>query len=86
MRERRRLGRRSWLVRSAGGLVAVWSALDFGWGRRGWGVLIGGPRRVAAAQGPEAPRVLAASVDFESQGRQLNVAAYALVRGESARR
>jgi glyoxylase-like metal-dependent hydrolase (beta-lactamase superfamily II) len=83
MRERRRLDRRSWLVRSAGGLVAVWSALDFGWGRRGWGVLVGGgPPRGVSAQEAEAPRVLSASVDFEFQGRPLNVAAYALVRGE----
>lgn len=83
MREKRLLDRRSWLVRSAGGLVAVWSALDFGWGRRGWGVLIGGgPGAVASAQQPEAPRVLSTSLDFQVQGRPLNVAAYALVRGQ----
>jgi glyoxylase-like metal-dependent hydrolase (beta-lactamase superfamily II) len=58
----------------------VWSALDFGWGRRGWGVLIGGAGRGASAQ-EAMPQLLSASVDFQSQGRALNVAAYALVRG-----
>ena len=48
--EVRKVGRRTWLTRSASGLLALWAGLDFGLGRRGWGVLIGaGPGNVASA-------------------------------------
>jgi hypothetical protein len=36
------ISRRTWLARVALGSFAVWSELNFGFGRRGWGIAIGG--------------------------------------------
>jgi hypothetical protein len=79
-----KVGRRTWLARSAAGLVTLWSALQFEGGREGWGVLLGGPpTRVAAAQGAGA-RVLPVEIETEFEGQRYPVAAYVLVRGEEA--
>jgi hypothetical protein len=42
MREVQQISRRTWLIRVIWGSVAVWSELNFGLGRRGWSVAIGG--------------------------------------------
>ena len=53
----RSLDRRRWLTWSASGVLAVWSALDFGRGRRGWGIAIGAPMHgIASAQETEVNR------------------------------
>ena len=36
------ISRRTWLAQVAVGSFAVWSELNFGLGRKGWGVAIGG--------------------------------------------
>jgi glyoxylase-like metal-dependent hydrolase (beta-lactamase superfamily II) len=85
----RKVGRRTWLTRSASGLLALWAGLDFGLGRRGWGVLLGGaPRNVALAQDegaaaaqPGGGRILPVEVTFEAEGQVFPVAAYVVVRG-----
>jgi glyoxylase-like metal-dependent hydrolase (beta-lactamase superfamily II) len=85
----KQIGRRTWLVRSASGVLAVWTALKLDGGRDGWGVLLGGPPRRADAQG-EAPRTLRTEILLEFQPNpdaapiQVPVAAYALVRGREA--
>jgi glyoxylase-like metal-dependent hydrolase (beta-lactamase superfamily II) len=79
MQKDRQFDRRTWLTRVAWGSFAVWSELNFGLGRRGWSVAIGGRDLaigVAHAQnlGPaEALRV--------SMGR---VNGYVLIRGKEA--
>jgi glyoxylase-like metal-dependent hydrolase (beta-lactamase superfamily II) len=81
----KKVGRRIWLARSASGLVALWSALEFGFGRQGWGVLLGGaPTRVASAQETGGARVLPVQIEFEFEGQLFPVAAYVLVRGNEA--
>ena len=35
MRDVRPIGRRTWLARMGGGLVALWAGLDFGRGKQG---------------------------------------------------
>jgi glyoxylase-like metal-dependent hydrolase (beta-lactamase superfamily II) len=84
MCEIHKIGRRSWLARSASGLVALWAGLDFGLGRQGWGVLIGDQRGVASAQEGMGHRVLPVNIELEFQGQTIPVAAYVLVRGNEA--
>jgi glyoxylase-like metal-dependent hydrolase (beta-lactamase superfamily II) len=68
--------------------MALWAGLDLGFGRRGWGVLLGGrPGNVALAQ-EEVPaaqqaggRILPVEIQIEFQGQQFPVAAYVVVRG-----
>ena len=82
LHEVHRIDRRTWLTRSASGLLALWAGLDFGLGRQGWGVFLGGaPRNVAHAQPGAGARVLPVDVNFEVQGQQFSVSAYVLVRG-----
>jgi glyoxylase-like metal-dependent hydrolase (beta-lactamase superfamily II) len=82
MHEVHKVGRRTWLARSASGLLALWTGLEFGFGRQGWGVLIGAsPRRVASAQAAAGARVLPVEIQAEFQGQQFPVAAYVMVRG-----
>jgi glyoxylase-like metal-dependent hydrolase (beta-lactamase superfamily II) len=82
------VGRRTWLARSAGGLLAAWTALDFGFGRQGWGVLLGVPRP-AAAQEPAA-QILRVQTDVNLPPNsglglsRIDVSAYVLVRGSEA--
>jgi glyoxylase-like metal-dependent hydrolase (beta-lactamase superfamily II) len=79
MRNVQQISRRTWLARIAWGSFAIWSELNFGLGRRGWGIAISGRDLaigVAHAQklGPaEAHRV---NLGF--------VNAYVLVRGKEA--
>ena len=42
MENPQQINRRTWLARVAWGSFAVWSELNFGLGRKGWGVAIGG--------------------------------------------
>jgi glyoxylase-like metal-dependent hydrolase (beta-lactamase superfamily II) len=42
MRKGQQISRRTWLAQVALGSFAVWSELNFGLGRKGWGVAIGG--------------------------------------------
>jgi len=79
MQRVQQISRRAWLARLALGGFAVWSELNFGLGRRGWGVALGGRDLaigVAHAQslGPaEALRVNLSIVN-----------AYVLIRGKEA--
>jgi glyoxylase-like metal-dependent hydrolase (beta-lactamase superfamily II) len=85
LHEVQRIGRRSWLTRSASGLLALWAGLDFGFGRQGWGVLLGGtPRAVAQAQPTDGDRVLPVEVELQAQGQSIPVSAFVLVRGNEA--
>jgi glyoxylase-like metal-dependent hydrolase (beta-lactamase superfamily II) len=79
MEKAQQIGRRTWLARVAWGSVAIWSELNFGFGRRGWGVAIGD--RDLALGAAHAQRLGAA------QALQVNlgfVNAYVLVRGKEA--
>jgi glyoxylase-like metal-dependent hydrolase (beta-lactamase superfamily II) len=87
----RKIGRRLWLGRSAGGLFAVFAALDFGRGKEGWGILLGStPNRVANAQQQDtmtAPQVLRVEAEIEMPNAQPgqpkpDVSAFVLVRGQ----
>lgn len=79
MRKVQQISRRTWLARVALGGFAVWSELNFGFGRRGWGVAIGGrdlAMGVAHAQSRAAAQALRVDLGF--------VNAYVLVRGKEA--
>jgi glyoxylase-like metal-dependent hydrolase (beta-lactamase superfamily II) len=79
MEKAQQISRRAWLARVGWGSFAIWSELNFGLGRKGWGVAIGGRELAigaahAQSQGPaEALRV---NLGF--------VNAYVLVRGKEA--
>ena len=73
------ISRRTWLAKFAWGGLAVWSELNFGLGRKGWGVAIGGRDLaigVAHAQSLAAAKALRVDLGF--------VNAYVLVRGKEA--
>ena len=73
------IGRRTWLAQIALGGFAVWSELNFGLGRRGWGVAIGSRDLaigVAHAQGLGPAQALRINLGF--------VNAYVLIRGKEA--
>jgi glyoxylase-like metal-dependent hydrolase (beta-lactamase superfamily II) len=73
------ISRRSWLARVALGGFAVWSEINFGLGRRGWSVAIGGRDLaigVAHAQNLGPADALRVNMGF--------VNAYVLVRGKEA--
>ena len=74
MREVQQISRRTWLAQVAAGSFAIWNELNFGFGRRGWGVAIGGG--VARAQNLEAAKALRVNLGF--------VNAYVLIRGNEA--
>jgi glyoxylase-like metal-dependent hydrolase (beta-lactamase superfamily II) len=74
MREVQQISRRTWLAQVAAGSFAIWNELNFGFGRRGWGVAIGGG--VARAQNLEAAKALRVNLGF--------VNAYVLIRGKEA--
>jgi glyoxylase-like metal-dependent hydrolase (beta-lactamase superfamily II) len=79
MRQLQQISRRAWLARLALGSVAVWSELNFGLGRRGWGVAIGGRDLaigVAHAQSQKPAEAHRVNLGF--------VNAYVLVRGKEA--
>jgi glyoxylase-like metal-dependent hydrolase (beta-lactamase superfamily II) len=79
MREAQQISRRTWLTRVALGSFAVWSELNFGLGRRGWGVAIGDSNLVlgvAHAQDLEPAKSLRVDLGI--------VNAYVLIRGKEA--
>ena len=77
MREARQINRRTWLARVALGSFAVWSELNFGFGRKGWGIAIGGSDLalgVAHAQNLEPAKAFRVNLGI--------VNAYVLIRGK----
>jgi glyoxylase-like metal-dependent hydrolase (beta-lactamase superfamily II) len=79
MREAQQISRRTWLGRVALGSFAVWSELNFGLGRRGWGVAIGDRdlgTSIAYAQNLEPAKTLQINLGI--------VNAYVLIRGNEA--
>jgi glyoxylase-like metal-dependent hydrolase (beta-lactamase superfamily II) len=79
MRKVQQINRRTWLARVALGGFAVWSELNFGLGRRGWGVAIGDRDLaigVAHAQSLAPAQALRVNMGF--------VNAYVLIRGKEA--
>jgi glyoxylase-like metal-dependent hydrolase (beta-lactamase superfamily II) len=79
MRKVQQISRRTWLTRVAWGSFAVWSELNFGFGRRGWGVAIGDSELavgIAHAQNVGPAEALRVNIGF--------VNAYVLIRGKAA--
>jgi glyoxylase-like metal-dependent hydrolase (beta-lactamase superfamily II) len=79
MREAQQISRRTWLAQVAWGSLAVWSELNFGLGRKGWGVAIGVRDfaiGVAHAQNQRPAEALRVNLGF--------VNAYVLIRGKEA--
>ncbi len=79
MREAQQISRRTWLARIVLGSFAVWSELNFGFGRRGWGIAIGDSDLalgVANAQNVEPAKALRVNLGI--------VNAYVLIRGKEA--
>jgi len=79
MQKVQQINRRTWLARVALGGFAVWSELNFGLGRRGWGVAIGDGDLaigVAHAQSLAPAQALRVNMGF--------VNAYVLIRGKEA--
>jgi glyoxylase-like metal-dependent hydrolase (beta-lactamase superfamily II) len=79
MQKAQQISRRTWLARVAWSGFAVWSELNFGLGRRGWGVAIGSRDLaigVAHAQSLGATEALRVNLGF--------VNAYVLIRGKEA--
>jgi glyoxylase-like metal-dependent hydrolase (beta-lactamase superfamily II) len=79
MAKGQQIGRRMWLAQVALGGFAVWSELSFGFGRKGWGVAIGGrdlAMGVAHAQNLVPAEALRVNLGF--------VNAYVLIRGKEA--
>jgi glyoxylase-like metal-dependent hydrolase (beta-lactamase superfamily II) len=79
MQKSQQIGRRTWLAQIAVGSFALWNELNFGLGRRGWSVAIGGSDLalgVAHAQNLEPAKALQVNLGF--------VNAYVLIRGKEA--
>jgi hypothetical protein len=79
MQKVQQISRRTWLAQVAAGSFAVWNELNFGLGRRGWSVAIGGSELalgVAHAQNLAPAQALAVNLGF--------VNAYVLIRGKEA--
>jgi glyoxylase-like metal-dependent hydrolase (beta-lactamase superfamily II) len=79
MQKVQQINRRTWLARGALGGFAVWNELNFGLGRRGWGVAIGNrdlASGVAHAQSLAPAQALRVNMGF--------VNAYVLIRGREA--
>jgi glyoxylase-like metal-dependent hydrolase (beta-lactamase superfamily II) len=79
MRQAQQISRRTWLAQVALGGFAVWSDLNFGLGRKGWSVAIGGSELasgIAHAQNREPAKALQVNLGF--------VNAYVLIRGKEA--
>ena len=73
------LSRRTWLAQLALGSFAIWNELNFGFGRRGWSVAIGGRELaigLAQAQNLGSTKALRVNLGF--------VNAYVLIRGKEA--
>ena len=79
MQKAQQISRRTWLARVALGSFAVWSEINFGLGRRGWGVAIGDRDLaigIAHAQNLGPTEALRVNLGF--------VNAYVLIRGKEA--
>ena len=79
MEKAQQISRRTWLARMAWGSFAVWTELNFGLGRKGWGIAIGDrelANDVAHAQSQGAAKALRVDLGF--------VNAYVLIRGKEA--
>jgi glyoxylase-like metal-dependent hydrolase (beta-lactamase superfamily II) len=79
MPKAQQISRRMWLTQVALGSFAIWSELNFGFGRRGWGVALGGRDLaigVAHAQNLGATEALRVNLGI--------VNAYVLIRGKEA--
>jgi glyoxylase-like metal-dependent hydrolase (beta-lactamase superfamily II) len=79
MQKVQQISRRTWLARVAAGSFAVWNELNFGLGRRGWSVALGGrdlALGVALAQNLEPAEMLRVNLGA--------VNAYVLIRGKEA--
>jgi glyoxylase-like metal-dependent hydrolase (beta-lactamase superfamily II) len=79
MPKAQQISRRTWLAQAALGSFAVWSELNFGFGRRGWSIAIGGRELalgVAHAQNLAPAEPLRVNLGF--------VNAYVLIRGKEA--
>jgi len=79
MEKVQQINRRTWLGRVAWGGFAVWSELNFGLGRRGWGIAIGDDdlaSGVVHAQSLAPAQALRVNMGF--------VNAYVLIRGKEA--
>jgi glyoxylase-like metal-dependent hydrolase (beta-lactamase superfamily II) len=79
MQKVQQINRRTWLARVAAGSFAVWNELNFGLGRRGWSVALGGrdlALGVAHAQNIEPAEMLRVNLGA--------VNAYVLIRGKEA--
>lgn len=79
MENPQQINRRTWLARVGLGSFAVWSELNFGLGRKGWGIAIGGRDLaigVAHAQNLEAAKALRVDLGF--------VNAYVVIHGKEA--
>jgi glyoxylase-like metal-dependent hydrolase (beta-lactamase superfamily II) len=74
----KQISRRKWLARVALGGFAVWTEVNFGFGRRGWAVAIGNADSdgIAHAQTKTAAQLHRVNLGF--------VSAYVLVRGKEA--
>lgn len=79
MEKAQQISRRTWLARVVAGSFAVWSELNLGFGRRGWGIAIGDRDlaiRLAHAQNLAPAEALRVNLGF--------VNAYVLIRGKEA--
>jgi glyoxylase-like metal-dependent hydrolase (beta-lactamase superfamily II) len=79
MEKARQISRRTWLARVALGSFAIWNEVNFGLGRRGWSIAIGGSdlaTGVAHAQNLGAVEALRVNLGI--------VNAYVLIRGKEA--
>ncbi|MGH7768602.1 MAG: hypothetical protein ACREQP_14210, partial [Candidatus Binatia bacterium] len=79
MQKVQQISRRAWLARVALGGFAAWTELNFGLGRRGWGIALGGRDLaigVAHAQSQGPAEALRVNLGF--------VNAYVLIRGKGA--
>jgi glyoxylase-like metal-dependent hydrolase (beta-lactamase superfamily II) len=79
MPKAQQISRRTWLAQAALGSFAVWSELNFGLGRKGWSIAIGGRDLaigVAHAQNMGPAEALRVNLGF--------VNAYVLIRGKEA--
>src|SRR4051812_29932996 len=79
MRAVRKIGRRTWLTRTAGGVLAAWTGLNLA-GRDGWAISIGTPT-APVAHGENLP---APDIHRVRLGQNGFVSSYIVVRGSEA--
>ena len=73
------ISRRTWLAQLAAGGFAIWNEVNFGFGRRGWSIALGGPDlALGTAHAQEKSAAKTVRVDLGI------VNAYVLVRGKEA--